>query len=76
VAELVDLTGYDVEGVTGIERTDDGWKIQVETVELRRIPDTTDVLAIYEVTVDSRGDLQGYRRIDRYSRGDTRSDEQ
>ena len=36
---------------------------------MRRIPDTTDVLALYEVDVDSDGDLEGYRRLRRYARG-------
>lgn len=74
VAQLVELVGQEVEGVTGLERIDDGWKIQVELLELRRVPSTTDVLATYEVEVDDRGALQGYRRVERYSRGDTRSD--
>ena len=47
--QLLELTGTDAEGVTGLERTEDGWKVQVEVVEVRRIPDTTDILAIYEV---------------------------
>jgi hypothetical protein len=67
--ELADLTGKSVEGVTGLERTDEGWTVEVEVVEVRRIPDTTDVLALYEVTVDSHGALQGYRRLRRYARG-------
>ena len=68
-SELVELTGKGVEGVTGLERTDDGWTVQVEVVEVRRIPDTTDVLALYEVTTDNQGALLGYRRIRRYARG-------
>jgi hypothetical protein len=60
--------------VTGLERTDDGWKVQVEVVEVRRIPDTTDVLALYEVDVDPRGELMGYRRLRRYSRGASRAE--
>jgi hypothetical protein len=68
-AELLELTGKGAEGVTGLERTDDGWTIQVEVVEVRRIPDTTDVLALYEVTTDSQGSLLGYRRLRRYARG-------
>ena len=67
--ELLELTGKDAEGITGLDRTDDGWKVQVEVVEVRRIPDTTDVLALYEVTTDSHGALQGYRRLKRYARG-------
>jgi Gas vesicle synthesis protein GvpO len=67
--QLLTLTGRDVEGVTGLERSDDGWKVQVEVVEVRRIPDTTDVLALYEVQVDEDGDLESYRRLKRYTRG-------
>ena len=67
--QLLELTGKGAEGVTGLERTDDGWKVHVEVVEVRRIPDTTDVLALYEVQVDEDGDLMGYRRLRRYARG-------
>ena len=69
VQQLLELTGKGVEGVTGLERTDDGWKVHVEVVEVRRIPDTTDILALYEVQVDEDGDLMGYRRLRRYARG-------
>ena len=67
--QLVELTGRDVEGVTGLSRTDDGWTVEVEVLEVRRIPETTDLLALYEVTVDEDGDLEGYRRLRRYVRG-------
>jgi hypothetical protein len=67
--QLLQLTGREVEGVTGLQRTDDGWVVEVEVVEVRRIPETTDVLALYELTVDSDGDLEGYRRLRRYGRG-------
>lgn len=72
--QLLELTGREAEGVTGLERTDDGWRVEVEVVEVRRIPDTTDVLALYEVTVDEDGDLEGYRRIRRYGRGTPRQE--
>ena len=68
-SELLELTGKAAEGVTGLERTEDGWTVQVEVVEVRRIPDTTDVLALYEVQTDNHGSLQGYRRVRRYTRG-------
>lgn len=73
--QLAELIGQQVESVTGLERTEDGWKVEAEVLELRRIPSTTDVLATYEILVDSRGDLEGYRRAGRYARGDTRSDQ-
>jgi hypothetical protein len=67
--QLLELTGKEPEGVTGLERTDDGWTVRVEVLELRRIPETTDVLALYEVDVDSDGDMTGYHRVRRYTRG-------
>lgn len=67
--QLGQLTGRQAEGVTGLEKTDDGWKVQVEVVEVRRIPETTDVLAIYEIDADAEGNLEGYRRLRRYTRG-------
>ena len=72
--QLLELTGKDSEGVTGLERTDDGWTVQVEVVEVRRIPDTTDVLALYDVDTDERGNMQGYRRVRRYARGSASED--
>ena len=67
--QLADLIGKEPEAVTGLERTEDGWRVQVEVVEVRRIPDTTDVLALYEVDVDEDGDLESYHRTRRYTRG-------
>jgi len=67
--QLLELTGREAEGVTGLERTDDGWKVRVEVLEVRRIPETTDVLALYEVEVDTDGDMVGYHRVRRYTRG-------
>ncbi len=68
-AQLLALAGKGAEGVVGIDRTDDGWVVKVEVLELRRIPSTTDVLATYEVKTDESGDLMGYRRLGRYVRG-------
>ncbi|MDP3967654.1 MAG: gas vesicle protein [Nocardioides sp.] len=67
--QLLEMTGKDPEGISGLRRSDDGWIVQVEVLELARIPNTTDVLATYEVEVDSDGELLEYRRVHRYVRG-------
>ena len=69
--QLRDLAGRDVESVTGLQRSDDGWTVEVEVVEARRIPDSADMLALYEVQVDEEAELTGYRRLRRYGRGQT-----
>lgn len=67
--QFAELSSKTVEGVTGLHRTDDGWVVELDVLELRRVPETTDVLATYEVSVDSSGELEGYRRAHRYVRG-------
>ena len=67
--QITELTGKDPEGVTGVEPGGDGWVVGVEVVEDRRIPSSTDVLAIYEIEIDSGGELVSYRRLRRYPRG-------
>ena len=66
---VAELTGHDVETVISIEPCEDGWKIGVEVVETRRIPDSADILATYEVRVDAEAQLVSYRRTHRYARG-------
>jgi hypothetical protein len=63
------LTGKVPESVTGLQRSEDGWRVAVDVLELERIPSTTDVLATYEVTLDEQGELQGCSRVHRYLRG-------
>jgi len=66
---LHDLAGKQAEGVVGMERTEEGWRIELEVLELHRIPETTDVLAIYVVELDAEGELVSYQRQRRYVRG-------
>jgi Gas vesicle synthesis protein GvpO len=66
--QLSALTGRDAESVLAVERTDDGWLLRLEAVELERIPSSTDVLGAYEVELDRDGELQRYARVDRYVR--------
>ncbi|WP_407561785.1 gas vesicle protein GvpO [Streptomyces sp. 184] len=65
-----ELTGLTAEGVSSLARNgDDGWTLHVEVLEVPRVPDTTSLLATYEVDADPDGQLTGYRRLRRYERG-------
>lgn len=67
--QLGELRGLEVEGVTGFQRTDGGWRVLVEVVEVSRVPTSTDVLGAYEVELDDEGELVGFERLRRYVRG-------
>lgn len=72
---LSELTGRRVESVLGLRRDDDGWKVMLEVVELHRVPNSTDLLGSYVVSVDDEGELLGYERTRRYQRGQTAGDD-
>ncbi|MEV6862957.1 gas vesicle protein GvpO [Streptosporangium subroseum] len=63
------LTGRSSEGVTQVQPAEDGWVVQVEVVEDRRVPSSGDILALYEAEMDMEGNLLSYRRLRRYRRG-------
>ncbi|MGQ4599221.1 gas vesicle protein GvpO [Nocardia sp. R6R-6] len=71
VEDLVELTSRQPEGVTSMEPTDDGWLVEVEVLEDRRIPSSSDMLALYQVETDLDGNLLAYRRTRRYARSST-----
>ncbi len=73
--DLPELLGHPVESVLGVERNDDQlWEVTVQVVELARIPNSTDVLGAYQVTLDNDGELAGYQRRRRYTRGQADDD--
>lgn len=68
IEQLAPLLGTEPERVIGVQRRDGGWRVQVEVLELDRIPETTSVLASYDVDLGPDGELAGYRRAHRYTR--------
>ncbi len=65
------LTGFRAEAVSALQWDEDKWLVTVDICELERIPNTTDVLATYVVELDEQGGLLGYKRTQRYVRGQT-----
>lgn len=49
--------------VTAVSKTEDGWRVTVELVERLAVPDTMDLLGVYEVLLDPEGELVSYERI-------------
>ncbi len=65
---LDDLGGMTVDRVTGLEADDEGWRITLEVVETRRIPNTADIIARYEVLLSRGGRFRSYRLAGRRRR--------
>jgi Gas vesicle synthesis protein GvpO len=67
--QLHELTGCEPVSISGLAQVNGGWQLEVDVVEVRRVPDTASVLATYRVTTDEAGDVAGYERLRRYNRG-------
>ncbi|HSX96302.1 MAG TPA: gas vesicle protein, partial [Streptomyces sp.] len=61
--QLAELTGMAPESVSSFEQTEGGWTLEVEVLEIARVPDTMSLLASYRVELDPEGELTGYRRV-------------
>ena len=68
------LSKIPVDGVTGLAKTEEGWVVSLEALERRAIPDTMDVLGVYEVRLDSEGNLLGFDRKKLRKRGETKEE--
>jgi hypothetical protein len=69
LATVRELTGYKPEAVTGLEWDGDLWQVRVDVLELARVPNTTDMIGEYLVSLDEDGTLRGYKRVSRFQRG-------
>ncbi|WP_328305759.1 gas vesicle protein GvpO [Actinomycetospora sp. NBC_00405] len=68
LAEVAELTGKDVEKVVALRRDGEVWVLDVEVVDLRRVPESTDFMATYRVHLDDADNVLELRRVRRYVR--------
>lgn len=68
VPELIDQP---LDSIIEVDQDDNGWRVIVESIERRSVPDTQDILGRYEVLLDANGQIRSYRRLARYRRDDT-----
>lgn len=68
------VVGHPLDGITSIDNTDSGWRVAVEVVERKSVPDTQDILGRYEIELDDDLSVTGYQRTHRYRRDDMNHD--
>jgi hypothetical protein len=72
--EFVRLGKTPANGITGLSKTEEGWAILLEALERKAIPDTMDVLGLYELRLDNEGNLLSLDRKKLRKRGETKED--
>jgi hypothetical protein len=71
---LTQLTGLKADTVSSMSNDAQGWHVSVDLIQLKRLPDATDVLATYEAVLDDEGNLVSYQRTRCYYRGATQEE--
>ena len=61
--QLHQLTDLKVGSTVSVGKGESGWCVRVEVVEKNSIPDSQDILATYELSVDGEGDVQDFTRV-------------
>lgn len=68
---LADLTGFKNPRGIGAKKQGQEWRVRVEITEKSSIPEAMDVLGIYDVYLDNKGNILNYERKGLKKRGDT-----
>lgn len=69
--QLQVLTHLKVSNVIEASKKADEWHVTVELIERKAIPDTQDLLGVYEAVLDEQGNLLSYQRKKVRRRSDT-----
>lgn len=68
LAQVGEMTGKTPEHVVALRHDDDVWVLEVDVVDTRRIPGTTDIMATFVVRLDDDGEVLDLHRTRRYVR--------
>lgn len=70
VPEIKEILKQEPESISSIEKTNDGWVIQCDVLEKKSIPETYDLLKIFEFRLDKLCKVMGFKQIKKIRRGD------
>ena len=73
--QLAEATGLKLSTTLGAAKDEKGWRISVEMVEKKSIPDGMDILGTYEAWLNDRGELLEFGRKKLRRRIDTAEQE-
>jgi hypothetical protein len=59
-----------VSSVTSVSRDESGWRVTAEVVERRAVPDSGDLLGVYDLRLDDAGGILRYERTRMRRRSD------
>lgn len=71
MSRLAAITKLRPSHLIGLSTTEEGWKVSIEMIEKKSIPESLDILATYEIILNESGDLKSFQRTALRKRMDT-----
>lgn len=68
--EIKELIKKEPESISLIEKTKEGWRIECEVLEKKSVPETYDLLRIYEFKLDKNAKITEFKQLKKVRRGD------
>ncbi len=70
VPHITELLGKTPESISSIEKNNEGWSIVCNVLEKKSIPETYDLLKVFEFMVDKEGRIIRFKQLRKIRRGD------
>lgn len=68
--EIKELLRKEPEGISSIEKNENGWTLHCEVLEKKAIPETYDLLKVYEFLLDNDAKINSFKVLKKVRRGD------
>lgn len=58
------------EAISSLEETKEGWVLQCDVLEKKSVPETFDLIKIFEFRLNKNAEITGFKQIKKVRRGD------
>ncbi|MEK6938039.1 MAG: gas vesicle protein GvpO [Nanoarchaeota archaeon] len=70
VPQIRKLLNKEPEGISLIEKTNDGWRVLCDVLDKKSIPETYDILKVFEFMLDKDAKVTSFKLLKKIRRGD------
>ena len=74
--QLAEVTGFSPVAAVGGFKDEEGWHISVDVLEMARLPESTDIIGTYVVTLDPEGNMVKFEKKRARLRGEPYEEEE
>ncbi len=74
--QLAEVTGFSQVAAVGGFKDEEGWHFVVDALEMARIPESTDIIGTYVVTLDPEGSIVKFEKKRAHLRGEAYEEEE